>query len=128
MLLGSRALADDASLLSKSDEGMLVLSEGSSSSLRHASQALALPDARHMLLPGCFFFCCCFPRCHAAVLLTPRMQLFSATQTKSVQALARLSLRDPVRVSVHETAQYATPNKLTQAYMEVELPQKVDVL
>lgn len=55
-------------------------------------------------------------------------QLFSATQAKSVESLARLSLRDPVRVSVHETAQFATPNKLTQAYMEVELPSKVDVL
>ncbi len=40
--------------------------------------------------------------------------LFSATQTKSVKALARLSLRDPEYVAVHEKAKYATPKKLVR--------------
>ncbi|RKP18111.1 DEAD-domain-containing protein [Rozella allomycis CSF55] len=54
--------------------------------------------------------------------------LFSATQTKSVKDLARLSLKKPEYVSVHEKSQYATPNKLQQHYMVSELPQKLDLL
>eukprot|EP00795_Rhopilema_esculentum_P017738 gene17738-9406_t len=40
--------------------------------------------------------------------------LFSATQTKSVKDLARLSLKDPSYVSVHEKAKFITPKKLSQ--------------
>ena len=40
--------------------------------------------------------------------------LFSATQTKSVRDLARLSLKDPVYVSVHEHAPHSTPEELVQ--------------
>eukprot|EP01006_Ploeotia_vitrea_P037573 TRINITY_DN66145_c5_g3_i4.p1 TRINITY_DN66145_c5_g3~~TRINITY_DN66145_c5_g3_i4.p1 ORF type:complete len:981 (-),score=472.78 TRINITY_DN66145_c5_g3_i4:652-3594(-) len=54
--------------------------------------------------------------------------LFSATQTKSVRALARLSLSDPEYVAVHEQATLATPDKLTQHYMVVEAPRKFDML
>ena len=36
--------------------------------------------------------------------------LFSATQTRSVKDLARLSLTSPVYVSVHEHAANATPD------------------
>ncbi|KAJ2759430.1 ATP-dependent RNA helicase dbp4 [Coemansia sp. BCRC 34490] len=54
--------------------------------------------------------------------------LFSATQTKSVKDLARLSLVRPEYVGVHEKDKYSTPTKLTQYYMVVELPQKLDML
>lgn len=54
--------------------------------------------------------------------------LFSATQTKRVADLARLSLRDPERVSVHEQAPAPTPPRLRQAFAVVALPDKADVL
>eukprot|EP01135_Chromosphaera_perkinsii_P000419 Nk52_evm66s78 gene=Nk52_evmTU66s78 len=54
--------------------------------------------------------------------------LFSATQTKSVKDLARLSLKDAEYVSVHENAKFATPTKLLQSYVEVDLDKKIDVL
>ncbi|KAK8579122.1 hypothetical protein V6N13_142346 [Hibiscus sabdariffa] len=54
--------------------------------------------------------------------------LFSATQTKSVQDLARLSLKDPEYISVHEKADTATPNRLQQTAMIVPLEQKLDML
>uniref|UniRef100_A0A5B7AWX3 ATP-dependent RNA helicase n=1 Tax=Davidia involucrata TaxID=16924 RepID=A0A5B7AWX3_DAVIN len=54
--------------------------------------------------------------------------LFSATQTKSVQDLARLSLKDPEYLSVHEESVTATPNRLHQTAMIVPLEQKLDML
>eukprot|EP00730_Choanoeca_flexa_P014908 TRINITY_DN6692_c0_g1_i1.p1 TRINITY_DN6692_c0_g1~~TRINITY_DN6692_c0_g1_i1.p1 ORF type:complete len:731 (+),score=200.44 TRINITY_DN6692_c0_g1_i1:317-2194(+) len=60
--------------------------------------------------------------------LTRQTLLFSATQTKSVKDLARLSLTSPQYISVHEKDQSATPAKLVQAYMEVPLHRKLDVL
>ena len=54
--------------------------------------------------------------------------LFSATQTKSVKDLARLSLKEPMYVSVHEHAKHSTPTQLTQSYMVCELHQKMDIL
>lgn len=54
--------------------------------------------------------------------------LFSATQTKSVRDLARLSLKDPEYVAVHENSVTSTPQKLMQSYMVCELHQKVDML
>lgn len=74
--------------------------------------------------------------------------LFSATQTKSVKDLARLSLHDPEYVAVREgvaaststlikngqddsaegSTSAATPKNLEQHYMVVELDQKLDVL
>ncbi|XP_073122814.1 DEAD-box ATP-dependent RNA helicase 32 [Henckelia pumila] len=54
--------------------------------------------------------------------------LFSATQTKSVQDLARLSLKDPEYLSVHEESETATPNRLQQTAMVVPLDQKLDML
>lgn len=54
--------------------------------------------------------------------------LFSATQTKSVQDLARLSLKDPEYLSVHEESATATPNRLDQTAMIVPLDQKLDML
>jgi ATP-dependent RNA helicase DDX10/DBP4 len=54
--------------------------------------------------------------------------LFSATQTKKVSDLARLSLRDPEYVSVHEAATSATPTSLQQYYVVTPLPEKLDTL
>ncbi|KAG6634596.1 DEAD-box ATP-dependent RNA helicase 32 [Carya illinoinensis] len=54
--------------------------------------------------------------------------LFSATQTKSVQDLARLSLKDPEYLSVHEESVTATPNRLQQTAMVVPLEEKLDML
>ncbi|KAI4169595.1 MAG: hypothetical protein LQ346_008954 [Caloplaca aetnensis] len=54
--------------------------------------------------------------------------LFSATQTKKVSDLARLSLKDPEYVSVHEAAKSATPSTLQQNYIVTPLPEKLDTL
>jgi ATP-dependent RNA helicase DDX10/DBP4 len=54
--------------------------------------------------------------------------LFSATQTKSVKQLARLSLNKPEYISVNETDVETTPSGLTQNYVVCELHQKLDVL
>ncbi|WVZ66094.1 hypothetical protein U9M48_015368 [Paspalum notatum var. saurae] len=54
--------------------------------------------------------------------------LFSATQTKSVRDLARVSLRDPEYISVHEEARTATPDTLEQYTMIVPLEQKLNML
>ncbi|CAG8497469.1 9220_t:CDS:10 [Acaulospora morrowiae] len=54
--------------------------------------------------------------------------LFSATQTNSVKDLARLSLRDPHYVSVHEESEHSTPSGLSQHYLICELPEKLDIL
>ncbi|XP_058797144.1 probable ATP-dependent RNA helicase DDX10 isoform X3 [Phymastichus coffea] len=54
--------------------------------------------------------------------------LFSATQTRSVQTLARLSLKDPTYVSVHEHAAHTTPEGLQQSYVICELEDKIAML
>ncbi|RKP13653.1 P-loop containing nucleoside triphosphate hydrolase protein [Piptocephalis cylindrospora] len=54
--------------------------------------------------------------------------LFSATQTKSVKDLARLSLNSPEYVAVHEKAEHATHKDLHQHFMECALPSKLDLL
>ena len=62
--------------------------------------------------------------------LPPKRQtlLFSATQTKSVRDLARLSLKDPEYVAVHEHSQSSTPQRLAQSYIVVDLPDKLNTL
>lgn len=59
---------------------------------------------------------------------TRQTMLFSATQTKSVKDLARLSLKDPEYVWVHEKAKFSTPATLEQSYVVCELHQKVNML
>ncbi|KAM8889081.1 putative ATP-dependent RNA helicase DDX10 isoform 1-T2 [Synchiropus picturatus] len=59
---------------------------------------------------------------------TRQTLLFSATQTKSVKDLARLSLKDPEYVSVHENAKFSTPATLEQNYTVCELHQKINML
>lgn len=54
--------------------------------------------------------------------------LFSATQTKRVSDLARLSLKEPEFVSAHEGADSATPATLQQNYVVTPLSEKLDTL
>lgn len=54
--------------------------------------------------------------------------LFSATQSKSVKDLARLSLKDPEYINVHAESTTATPERLKQIAMEVPLDQKLSML
>lgn len=62
--------------------------------------------------------------------LPPERQtlLFSATQTKSVKDLARLSLTNPRYISVHEDAKFSTPSGLVQSYIKCELSDKMNFL
>ena len=62
--------------------------------------------------------------------LPPNRQtlLFSATQTRSVRDLARLSLSSPEYLAVHEQDALSTPARLEQHYMEVEAHSKFDLL
>ncbi|KAK4238667.1 P-loop containing nucleoside triphosphate hydrolase protein [Achaetomium macrosporum] len=59
---------------------------------------------------------------------TRQTLLFSATQSKRVSDLARLSLKDPEYVSVHEAAPTATPATLQQSYIVTPLAEKLDTL
>lgn len=62
--------------------------------------------------------------------LPPQRQtlLFSATQTKSVKDLARLSLSFPTYVAPHEQAETVTPESLQQSYIVCEIDEKLGVL
>ncbi|KFH45304.1 ATP-dependent RNA helicase-like protein [Hapsidospora chrysogenum ATCC 11550] len=59
---------------------------------------------------------------------TRQTLMFSATQSKKVSDLARLSLKDPEYVSVHESASHATPSNLQQNYIVTPLHEKLDTL
>ncbi|KPM35454.1 ATP-dependent RNA helicase DBP4 [Neonectria ditissima] len=59
---------------------------------------------------------------------TRQTLMFSATQSRKVSDLARLSLRDPEYVSVHEAAVAATPTNLQQHYIITPLTEKLDTL
>lgn len=60
--------------------------------------------------------------------ITRQTMLFSATQTKSVKDLARLSLKNPTYVSVHEHAAFSTPKNLIQTYVTCESHEKLSFL
>lgn len=87
-------------------------------------QVLVLDEADRILDMG-------FANTLNAILehLPPTRQtlLFSATQTRRVRDLARLSLQDPEYIAVRD-ADEATPVQLEQYYMVVPLPQKLDML
>ncbi|KAF2202734.1 DEAD-domain-containing protein [Delitschia confertaspora ATCC 74209] len=54
--------------------------------------------------------------------------LFSATQSRKLSDLARLSLSEPEYVSVHAEADSATPKSLQQNYIVCPLQEKLDIL
>lgn len=54
--------------------------------------------------------------------------LYSATQSRKVSDLARLSLQDPEYVSVHAEDKSATPKGLTQNYIICPIEEKMDTL
>lgn len=54
--------------------------------------------------------------------------LFSATQTKSVRDLARLSLSQPTYVAPHEQSESSTPVALQQNYVICEVHEKISIL
>ncbi|KAF5102099.1 hypothetical protein D0Z00_000559 [Geotrichum galactomycetum] len=54
--------------------------------------------------------------------------LFSATQTKTVSDLARLSLKNPEYISVDEESSTSTPKTLEQFYITTPLPDKLSTL
>uniref|UniRef100_A0A182T193 ATP-dependent RNA helicase n=1 Tax=Anopheles maculatus TaxID=74869 RepID=A0A182T193_9DIPT len=54
--------------------------------------------------------------------------LFSATQTNSVRELARVNLVKPIRIAPHDHEQNATPAKLQQSYVVVNLSAKLMTL
>ena len=54
--------------------------------------------------------------------------LFSATQTRKVEDLVRVSLHDPVFISAHENSLTATPDNLTQSYFVCEEEDKINML
>ncbi|KAJ3346085.1 ATP-dependent RNA helicase dbp4 [Kappamyces sp. JEL0680] len=90
----------------------------------HNLQILVLDEADRILDSG-------FEKTLNAILenLPPRQTLlFSATQTKAVKDLARLSVKDAEYISVHEAAKAATPKNLVQHYIACELSQKLDIL
>eukprot|EP00127_Corallochytrium_limacisporum_P004020 Clim_evm69s156 gene=Clim_evmTU69s156 len=59
---------------------------------------------------------------------TVQTLLFSATQTKSVNDMVRLRLKDPDYVAVHENDATTTPDKLLQTYVVCDAPIKMNVL
>lgn len=54
--------------------------------------------------------------------------LYSATQTKNIKQLARLSLSNPEVLSVHEEEEQATPDRLEQNYIVCNAEEKLDIL
>lgn len=61
-------------------------------------------------------------------LLRRQTLLFSATQTRSIKKLAKLSLVSPEVILAHEESTAATPTQLTQIYSIVPLERKLEVL
>ncbi|KAI0409000.1 ATP-dependent RNA helicase DBP4 [Xylaria palmicola] len=54
--------------------------------------------------------------------------LFSATQSRKVSDLSRLSLKDPEYIAVHESAASSTPESLQQHYLVTPLASKLNTL
>ncbi|KAG2440238.1 hypothetical protein HXX76_004350 [Chlamydomonas incerta] len=131
LLIGGKAVAEEAARVHRM--AMLVATPGRL--LQHMDEtpgfdtgglcALVLDEADRILDMG---FAATLDAILAHLPRERQTLLFSATQTKSVRDLARLSLTDPEYLAVHAEAATPTPLKLQQAYMVVELGQKMDVM
>ncbi|KAF2761520.1 DEAD-domain-containing protein [Pseudovirgaria hyperparasitica] len=131
LVIGGKSLKDEANALERMN--ILVCTPGRI--LQHLSQTatfsvdnlkmLVLDEADRILDIG-------FQSALDAIIeyLPPDRQtlLFSATQTKKVSELARLSLKEPEYIAVHEAASSATPKTLQQNYVLTPLPEKLDTL
>ena len=131
LVIGGKSLSEEQDALTKMN--IVVCTPGRM--LQHLSQTaafnadnlkmLVLDEADRILDMG-------FQRDVDAILdYLPRERqtmLFSATQTKRVSDLARLSLQDPEYISVHEAAANATPKTLQQNYTITPLAEKLDTL
>lgn len=54
--------------------------------------------------------------------------LFSATQTRKLEDLIRVSIPDPIFVSAHESSTVATPDQLMQSYFVCKEEEKINML
>lgn len=131
LLIGGKSLEDERQALTKMN--ILVATPGRM--LQHLSQTaafsvddlkmLVLDEADRILDMG-------FQRdVDAIVEYLPKERqtlLFSATQSKKVSDLARLSLQNPEYVSVHAEDKSATPKGLTQNYIVCPIEEKLDTL
>ena len=99
------------------------------SSHRHHHQLFRAPNFNSQTVVCCNFFqipcLCLWPVLNPP---PPQTLLFSATQTKSVKDLARLSLKNPTYVSVHEHSTISTPKNLVQNYVVCETHDKISFL
>lgn len=131
LLIGGKAVKDEAERVSR----MTILVATPGRLLQHMDetpgfnasnlQVLVLDEADRILDMG---FAATLDAIIANLPQERQTMLFSATQTKSVRDLARLSLADPEYLAVHAEAANPTPLKLQQAYMVVDLGHKLDVL
>ncbi|KAK0220932.1 P-loop containing nucleoside triphosphate hydrolase protein [Armillaria nabsnona] len=135
LVIGGKNLKDERDRLSRMN--ILVATPGRL--LQHMDQTfgfesdnlqvLVLDEADRILDMG-------FSRTLSALLAhLPKSRqtlLFSATQTQSVSDLARLSLKDPVYVGIHDAEgasnSMATPENLSQHYLVCTLDQKLSLL
>ncbi|PBK81455.1 DEAD-domain-containing protein [Armillaria gallica] len=135
LVIGGKNLKDERDRLSRMN--ILVATPGRL--LQHMDQTfgfesdnlqvLVLDEADRILDMG-------FSRTLSALLAhLPKSRqtlLFSATQTQSVSDLARLSLKDPVHVGIHDAEgasnSMATPENLSQHYLVCTLDQKLSLL
>lgn len=132
LVIGGKNLKDERDRLSRMN--ILVATPGRL--LQHLDQTigfesdnlqmLVLDEADRILDMGFF------KALNAIVAHLPKSRqtlLFSATQTDSVQDLARLSLNDPQTIGVQEEDHAgATPRNLEQHYLVCPLPRKLDIL
>lgn len=131
LVIGGKSLKEEASRLARMN--ILVATPGRL--LQHLDQTagfdpgnlqiLVLDEADRIMDMG-------FQRAVDALVehlpVSRQTLMFSATQSRKVSDLARLSLRDPEYVSVHEAADSATPASLTQHYIVAPLPEKLNTL
>lgn len=131
LLIGGKSLESERDALTRMN--ILVATPGRM--LQHLSQTaafnvddlkmLVLDEADRILDMG-------FQRdVDAIVEYLPRERqtlLFSATQSRKVSDLARLSLQDPEYVSVHAEDKSATPKGLQQNYIVCPIEEKLDTL